>query len=81
MDREHRGTTAFLDDEELPLGKKSTVPPKDQHKEKPLFLRLPTQYHQILERLARQGRRTLTSEAMIALEEYFTKHKMWPPKD
>lgn len=38
---------------------------------KPLFLRLPPAYHNALATLARRGRRTLTSEAMIALEAHF----------
>lgn len=49
------------------------------HKEKPLFLRLPPAYHQALEQLAKKNRRTLTAEAMIALEEHFSKNGAWPP--
>lgn len=47
-----------------------TSPPR----EKPLFLRLPPAYHEALASLARKGRRTLTAEAMMALEDYFAKH-------
>lgn len=66
----------------ITMEKKKPVPKKVySHKEKPLFLRLPAPYHQALEALAKKGRRTLTAEAMIALEEYFAKHGVWPPPD
>lgn len=52
------------------VGKKKAY----KHKEKPLFLRLPPAYHEALSALARKARRTLTAEAMIALEEYFSKN-------
>jgi hypothetical protein len=46
----------------------------DQHKEKPLFLRLPAPYQKALRDLANASRRTLTAQAMIALEEHFAKN-------
>lgn len=45
-----------------------------KHKEKPLFLRLPPAFHEALSSLSRKSRRTLTAEAMVALEEYFVKN-------
>lgn len=49
------------------------------NRQKPLFLRLPPAYHEALNSLARKGRRTLTAEAMIALEEYFEKNGVQIP--
>lgn len=51
------------------VGKKST-----SRREKPLFLRLPPAYHEALTALSEKNRRTLTAEAMLALEAHFEKN-------
>lgn len=57
--------------------RKSGTP--DKHKEKPLFLRLPAAHHGVLRALAAENRRTITAEAVLAMEAYFLGKGKWPP--
>lgn len=47
----------------------------------PVYMRLPVSLKKALEKSAQKNRRTFTTEAEIALEEYLTKTGDWPPSD
>jgi len=51
---------------------------KDQHKEKPLFVRLPSSIRAAVKALSKKSRRPVSTEVTIALEEYLSKHGLWP---
>lgn len=58
---------------------KEKKPKADRHRKPLLALRLDADLIGALKRLSIQNRRTMTTEAAIALEEYLQKHGKWPP--
>jgi hypothetical protein len=60
--------------------KKPAPAPKNRNRNKyPSWgIRIPTIYREIIAELAAESRRSMTEEAKIAFEEYFTRKGKWP---
>lgn len=59
---------------------KSAEPKKPNRKGKPLNVWVPPAMRDAIDLLAERNRRLVTTEVIIALEEYLTKAGLWPPK-
>jgi hypothetical protein len=64
-----------------PKKKRKAGRPRSLSEPRPSFmLKLPEVYRQQLRRLKLKNRRPISTEVMIALEEYLAKAGLWPPE-
>lgn len=68
------------------MGKVSSEPPPEPERKRPnrsgvpLHIYIPPDLRAVIEALADDGRRSITNEVIIALEEYAARQGRWPVK-
>lgn len=72
------------------MGKTSSEPPPEPEPDSgrkrpirsgvPLHIYIPRELRAVIEALSEDGRRSITNEVIIALEEYATRKGRWPAK-
>jgi hypothetical protein len=61
--------------------KKTEAGKKDGGDKSVIYLEVPPQVKEIMERLAREHNRKLTGECIQALQDYMARYEAWPPKE